>query len=308
MTILFQSAQFIPIPQDYQPLTTCFYLDLTRLQENVPLHLLAQNCGFSIPDDIKSSTTLTFKWKLKKNRLHEKHTKWWTLATFHLSGAKYCEFWYFVLVFTFMYIFLLSFFFPVHITFFPAWKCFFCLDILNHTKFLQSILIHSSMYIDMCFHLYIFFTVFVLVCFVFLTVLIWSPTIVFQHFSKRDKQGWLTRWPPWSFTNPIWHSTTLCLHWSAIMTLCFHLFKCLLMVGLPSVRWIFVLLLLISLILWNNKPLPLPKLIKLSMFSKKYFAFFLQQVPKYFERQKYGVTDFARISVKQLSATAFSKS
>jgi len=31
--------------------------------------------------------------------------------------------------------------------------------------------------------------------FIFLTVLIWSPTVVFQHFSKSDKQGWLTSWP-----------------------------------------------------------------------------------------------------------------
>jgi len=24
--------------------------------------------------------------------------------------------------------------------------------------------------------------------------------------SKNDKRGWLTRWPPRSFANPIWHS------------------------------------------------------------------------------------------------------
>jgi len=52
--------------------------------------------------------------------------------------------------------------------------------------------------------------------FLFLNVLISSPTVVFQHFSKSDKQGWLTRWPTWSPTNPIWHSATLCSHWSAI--------------------------------------------------------------------------------------------
>ena len=46
MTILFQSAQFIPIPQDYQPLTICFYLEFTLPQENAPLHLLAQKYGF----------------------------------------------------------------------------------------------------------------------------------------------------------------------------------------------------------------------------------------------------------------------
>ena len=30
---------------------------------------------FSTPDDIKSSTTFTFKWKLKKHPLHEKDTQ-----------------------------------------------------------------------------------------------------------------------------------------------------------------------------------------------------------------------------------------
>jgi len=45
MTILFQSAQFIRTPQDYPLLTTCFYLESTLPQGNVPLHWLAQNCG-----------------------------------------------------------------------------------------------------------------------------------------------------------------------------------------------------------------------------------------------------------------------
>jgi len=40
----------------------------------------------SIPDDIKLSTTFTFKWKLKKHPLHEKNSQLWTLATFHLSN------------------------------------------------------------------------------------------------------------------------------------------------------------------------------------------------------------------------------
>jgi len=58
--------------------------------------------------------------------------------------------------------------------------------------------------------------------FVFITVPLWCPTVVLQHFSKSDKRGWLTRWPPWSFTNPILRSATLCLHQSHIMTLNFH--------------------------------------------------------------------------------------
>jgi len=43
MTIVFQSAQFIFIPQDYPLTTTCFYVEST-LQENAPLHLMAQKC------------------------------------------------------------------------------------------------------------------------------------------------------------------------------------------------------------------------------------------------------------------------
>ena len=35
----------------------------------------------------------------------------------------------------------------------------------------------------------------------------------------RYLQAATTRWPPWSFINPIWHSSTLCLHWSAFMPL-----------------------------------------------------------------------------------------
>jgi len=71
------------------------------------------------------------------------------------------------------------------------------------------------MYVGMCFHLYIFFTMFcVHSFFVFLFImLIWSPTVVSQHLSKSDKRGWLTRWPLRSFATPIWHSAPLCLKW-----------------------------------------------------------------------------------------------
>ena len=64
----------------------------------------------------------------------------------------------------------------------------------------------------------------VLRSFVFFFIMsIRSPTVVSQHLSKSDKRGWLTRWPPRSFTNPIWHSARLCLRWSAVVPLCFHL-------------------------------------------------------------------------------------
>jgi len=45
MNISLQSAQFILTPQDWQPLPTYFYLELTLPQENVPLPLLSQKCS-----------------------------------------------------------------------------------------------------------------------------------------------------------------------------------------------------------------------------------------------------------------------
>jgi len=54
-------------------------------------------------------------------------------------------------------------------------------------------------------------------------VLIIFSTIVFDRLSK-GMRGWLTSWPPWLFTNPMRYSETLCLHWSVILPLCFHLF------------------------------------------------------------------------------------
>jgi len=62
---------------------------------------------WSIPDDIKFSTTFTFKWKLKKHFLHENNSQLWTLATFHLFRTKllcilvFCNSVYFLCVFTF---------------------------------------------------------------------------------------------------------------------------------------------------------------------------------------------------------------
>jgi len=110
----------------------------------------------------------------------------------------------------------------------------------------------------MRFHLYIFFTMFCVHSFsVFLFImLIWSPSVVSQYLSKSDKRGWLTRWPPRSFANPIWHSARLHFHRSAIMPLCLYLLKISLMVGLLHAM-AFMVLLLISWAIWNNKPLPL---------------------------------------------------
>jgi len=72
-----------------------------------------------------------------------------------------------------------------------------------------------------------------------------------NHLTKSDKRGWLTRWPPRSFANPMWHSAPLCLHWSAIVPLYSHLLQCSLMVGLLHAM-AFMVLLLIGWVIWNN--------------------------------------------------------
>jgi len=110
--------------------------------------------------------------------------------------------------FLFCFVFLLKPTSLINLLFFSFYILF--KHILNHTKFFQSILIHLSVSIGMHVHLYIFFTVLVFVCFIFRTVLIWFPGIVFQHFSKSDKQGWLTRWPP-GLSPILRHSTSTTL-------------------------------------------------------------------------------------------------
>ena len=85
MNILFHSAQLIITPQGKQPLKTCFYIELTLPQENVLLNLLAQKYGLQY-QTILNLTTFTFKWKPKKQLLHEQNSQLWTLATFHLSN------------------------------------------------------------------------------------------------------------------------------------------------------------------------------------------------------------------------------
>ena len=116
------------------------------------------------------------------------------------------------------------------------------------------------MYIGMRFHLYIFFTMFCVHSFsVFFSLCLFHLQLLFlNHLTKSDKRGWLTRWPPRSFANPMWHSAPLCLHWSAIVPLLYsHLLYCSLMVGLLHAM-AFMVLLLIGWVIWNNKPLPLP--------------------------------------------------
>jgi len=48
------------------------------------------------------------------------------------------------------------------------------------------------------------------------------PNLKVCTSTKKVDNHW-TRWPPRSFANPMWHSAPLCLHWSTIVPLCFHL-------------------------------------------------------------------------------------
>jgi len=75
-------------------LPTCNNLCLPRVNSSsgkCSLTFVGPKVWSSIPNHIKSSTTFTFKWKLKKH-LHEKDTQLWTFATFHSSSKKFCKF------------------------------------------------------------------------------------------------------------------------------------------------------------------------------------------------------------------------
>jgi len=92
-------------------LATCKNLFSPRVNSSsgkCSLKFIGPKVWSSIPEDIKLSTTFTFKWKLKKHLLHKKKSQPWTLATFHLSNKLL---WYliffnsvlFLCVFTFSY-------------------------------------------------------------------------------------------------------------------------------------------------------------------------------------------------------------
>jgi len=85
MNILFHSAQFIITPQDYQPLKTCFYLELTLPQENVLLNLLAQKYG------LQYQTILNFQPPLPLNR-HLRNTSYMKkFPTMNFSNISFVQ-------------------------------------------------------------------------------------------------------------------------------------------------------------------------------------------------------------------------
>ena len=81
---------FIPLSSIHSTrLATSRNLFLPRVNSSsgkCSLKFIGPKVWSSIPDDIKLSTTFTFKWKLKKHLLHEKNSQLWTLATFHMSN------------------------------------------------------------------------------------------------------------------------------------------------------------------------------------------------------------------------------
>jgi len=62
----------------------------------------------------------------------------------------------------------------------------------------------------------------------------------------------MTRWLPWSFTNPVWHSDSLYSYWSDLLPLCFHLFQFPLKL-VTFCRWLSALFLLISWVIRSNQ-------------------------------------------------------
>jgi len=127
-------------------LTTSKNLFLPRVNSSsgkCSLKFIGPKVWSSIPDDIKLSTTFTFKWKLKKHLLHEKNSQLWTLATFLLSNKLlwilvFCNS---VLFFVCIYFFLFSVctFYAsrheVHFLFFLFCFVFFCTSLISFCDF-----------------------------------------------------------------------------------------------------------------------------------------------------------------------------
>jgi len=140
-------------------LTTSKNLFLPRVNSSsgkCSLKFIGSKIWSSIPDDIKFSTTFTFKWKLQKHLLHEKYSQLWTLVTFPLSRKKYCVFWYSVTLLIFC-VYLLFRIFCVHILCFSAYKhtfcfflfCFFffCTSLISFCNYFTFLLLFFSFFI-----------------------------------------------------------------------------------------------------------------------------------------------------------------
>jgi len=73
-------------------------------------------------------------------------------------------------------------------------------------------LIHGFVYIGM-FSSSVNFLHHVLCLFIFVTVLILFQLSFFKSSQKVVNGVGFARWPPWSFTNSVWHSNTHCLQY-----------------------------------------------------------------------------------------------
>ena len=81
---------------------------------------------------------------------------------------------------------------------------------------------------------------------------IWIPTVVCQHSSKSDKQGWLTRWPPWSVLGD---TVPLFVYTDQLLCHCVFIYSNVCSWLVYLVGWLFMALLLVGWVIWNNKPL-----------------------------------------------------
>ena len=110
MTILFQSAQFILTPQDYQPLTTC------------SLTFVGPKCGLQYQTILRVQPLSPLNGNLR----NKSYTKKYTIMDFsNISLIQKKILWILIfsnsVYFVCMYAFW-SVFFPVHIPLFLVWK------------------------------------------------------------------------------------------------------------------------------------------------------------------------------------------
>ena len=121
MNILFHSAQFHKSSNSTAQfhknhstrVATSKNLFIPRVNSSsgkCSLKFIGPNVWSSIPDDIKFSTTFTFKWKLKKHLLHNKKSQLWILENFACPepNTVYSSILYLCLFFVYIYFFVFS--------------------------------------------------------------------------------------------------------------------------------------------------------------------------------------------------------
>ena len=110
----------------------------------------------SIPDDIKFSTTFTFKWKLKKHLLHEKKIPIMNFSNISLVHNKilcilvFCNSAYILCIITSSYFLRahsMLFGIWLHLLFFSVLLFFFCTSLISFCNFFSFLLIFFNFFI-----------------------------------------------------------------------------------------------------------------------------------------------------------------